>query len=290
MANLDLSNGTRELTRQDLAILLLYYLGFSKVRSLAHRLQRRAITRFITFHDVPEHYRQDFFGWMRFLRQSTNVVSMEDYFAGKLSATQTNMVITFDDGFRSWASVAAPVLLELGLPATFFICSGFVGLSDTQRDQFVRTRLMRAPFMTGKISGALDEDDVAQLAAAGFEIGGHTCNHVDLSNVNDRAELDCEIVEDKKRLEAVTGKPVRYFAYPYGASRNESISLPKVLEEAGFIGAVTTQPGLNMAGANAYLLRRDLASFPMPMSLFRARVLGTGDGVEFVKRFAERRG
>jgi peptidoglycan/xylan/chitin deacetylase (PgdA/CDA1 family) len=37
------------------------------------------------------------------------------------------VMITFDDGYRSCRDVALPILRELGVPATFFIATGFAG-------------------------------------------------------------------------------------------------------------------------------------------------------------------
>lgn len=39
---------------------------------------------------------------------------------------QNAFAITFDDGFRNNLTVAAPILRELGVPATFYVTSGFV--------------------------------------------------------------------------------------------------------------------------------------------------------------------
>jgi peptidoglycan/xylan/chitin deacetylase (PgdA/CDA1 family) len=36
------------------------------------------------------------------------------------------VVVTFDDGFRNNYSVAAPILDDLGVPATFYVCAGMI--------------------------------------------------------------------------------------------------------------------------------------------------------------------
>ena len=83
-----------------------------------------------------------------------------------------NIVITFDDGYKSWISKAAPALRELHMPATFFVSSGFLNLSEEQENEFARVRLKA----TRKITGSLREKDVRWLSGAGFTIGGHTLN------------------------------------------------------------------------------------------------------------------
>lgn len=58
----------------------------------------------------------------------------------------------------------------------------------------------------------------------GFELASHTVNHPPI----DRCPLSLvaqEIMEDRKAIEAVTGYPVRGFAYPFGSFTPEIISL-----------------------------------------------------------------
>ena len=80
------------------------------------------------------------------------------------------------------------------------------------------------------------------------------------------------------------GKEIHYFSYPFGSSQNSRIDLSELLKEAGYKGAVTTMSGLNRFGANPYLLCRELTNIPMAPCVFRARSLGTYEGVAFLKR------
>ena len=45
------------------------------------------------------------------------------------------VAITFDDAFQNFASVAAPLLYEHGLPATLFVVSGRVGRDNAWGDR-----------------------------------------------------------------------------------------------------------------------------------------------------------
>ena len=72
------------------------------------------------------------------------------------------VVLTFDDGCASHATIVAPILKRLGFGATFYI-SDF-GSFHTRKDWYLTWRQMKA------------------LAADGFEIGNHTKGHAALSS------------------------------------------------------------------------------------------------------------
>ena len=269
--------------RQDLCVLLLYYMGYSRYRNLILRVQRKPVTRFLAFHDILPEAFCNFRTNMYFLKKSTNVVSLRDFLLGRLSSEKINVVITFDDGYKSWISFAIPVLKELGLSATFFVSSGFVGLSQEDEARFLGSKLF-VSLGPRRITGGLSSGDVGRIVEEGFIIGGHTVNHCNLGKLRDSSQLRYEISEDKIRLEKLTGVKMEYFAYPSGAYYNPDIDLVEVLKESGYRGAVTAEPGFNRAGTGPYMLRRELTAASMPMRVFRARVYGNYDGVLFMKR------
>lgn len=71
---------------------------------------------------------------LRLLRRVSNVVplrqALEDLSEGR-SLPPRAVALTFDDGYLDNAAMAAPMLREYGLPATFFLVTGF--LSGTTR-------------------------------------------------------------------------------------------------------------------------------------------------------------
>ena len=127
--------------KQDLAVLLSYYLGYSGIRNVIFRLHHKPVARFVTFHDIIPESLERFKLNLYFLKKCTNAVSLDDFLSGRLSLEKVNVVITFDDGYKSWVSCAVPILKELRLPATFFVSSGFVGLSKEDGADFMRSRL-----------------------------------------------------------------------------------------------------------------------------------------------------
>jgi peptidoglycan/xylan/chitin deacetylase (PgdA/CDA1 family) len=269
--------------KQDIAVLLLHRLGYSKVRNLTLRLRGKSVSRFVTFHDLPPESVELFRAHLQFLKSHTNVVSLDDHFMGRLATDRINVVITFDDGYRSWATSAAPILRDLGLPAAFFVASGFVGLSDERQTAYLRSNLMLPPDSAQRSRG-LTVDDLRALAGDGFTIGGHTSNHCDLSVIRDAQVARNEIVEDKRVLEAMTRSAVDYFAYPFGAYANPCFDVASIVRESGYRGAVTTASGFNTPQTNPYLLHRELTPVSMAASVFQARTYGNYDAIRFMKR------
>jgi peptidoglycan/xylan/chitin deacetylase (PgdA/CDA1 family) len=269
--------------RQDLSVLVLYYLGYSKIRNSILRLQRKPVARFVMFHDLPSEELGSFEANLHFLKRSTNVVSLDDFFSGRLSSEKINVVITFDDGYKSWVSNAVPVLRKLKLPATFFLSSGFVGLSKGDEAKFMRSKLFLTPDRR-RVTGGLSYEDVRRIVKEGFTIGGHTLNHCNLAELRDSVQVRYEIAEDKMRLEGIIGRRIEHFAYPFGTYQNPEINLADVLRESGYRGAVTTESGFNSVETNPYLLHRELTSAFMSSRVFKANVYGNHDAVRFLRQ------
>ena len=138
---------------------------------------------------------------------------------------------------------------------------------------------------TAKTTGCLSYEDVKTIIEQGFIIGGHTINHCNLAELRSDAQVRHEIIEDKMRLERISGGNIRYFAYPFGAFYNPAIDLYKIVEESGYIGAVTTIPDFNDIRSNLYMLHRDLTSATMNFWTFKAKVYGNYDATRLLNNW-----
>jgi peptidoglycan/xylan/chitin deacetylase (PgdA/CDA1 family) len=145
---------------------------------------------------------------------------------GKLPARP--VVLTFDDGFANLIEHATPLLSELGFRATIFVVSGRCGqTNDWPNDG---SRIPRLPLLSWK--------ELAQMVAAGFEVGAHSVTHRPLTKIT-QAEAEQEIVESKTTIEDRLGMPVKTFAYPFGLfSRRHCDTVRQ-----HFRGAVSAQLG-----------------------------------------------
>jgi peptidoglycan/xylan/chitin deacetylase (PgdA/CDA1 family) len=99
-------------------------------------------------------------------------------------------------------------------------------------------------------------EQVAQLHAAGMEIGGHTVNHPILASLP-LEQARQEIAAGKARLEDIVQAPVGTFAYPNGRPgqdyKPEHVQLAR---ECGFTTAVSTTWGAASVHTDSFQLPR----------------------------------
>lgn len=63
---------------------------------------------------------------LRFLRRHAEVISAEEMLRLEAPPHGRHVLLTFDDGYREWATDVLPVLRAHGLAAAFFVATGFI--------------------------------------------------------------------------------------------------------------------------------------------------------------------
>jgi peptidoglycan/xylan/chitin deacetylase (PgdA/CDA1 family) len=228
---------------------------------------------------------------MEQVKRNFRVLSLEDALRaidGDLRLDRDACAVTFDDGYRDVYTRAAPILAELGIPATVFVPSGYVGSAR----RFTHDRLYAALWQLGRTrlpgnpaelvdaliarlpasdlsdlanqlearSGVKVDDDarvldpaeLKSLAQKGWEIGSHTIDHTVLTHEPPEKVTD-QLLLPKIDLESITGRPCRYFAYCNGL---HSPQLVAALEHCGYQGAVTTRDRPNRRGGDRFRVSR----------------------------------
>jgi len=172
---------------------------------------------------------------------------LNNFYEGAGALPAKPIIITFDDGYEDNYLAALPIMEKYNMRSTIFIVTGLVGTPDY-----------------------LSWQQIDDLEKRHTEIGSHTMTHVGLGEVSAENQRR-EIIGSKATLEQHIGKPIHFFAYPYGQITPISEEL---LREAGYLGACSGLAGLNDKGVNAYALRR--VNVPHPkygLGEFRLRLL-----------------
>lgn len=115
-----------------------------------------------------------------------------DYLAYGTALPAKPIMLTFDDTDLPQFTIAKPLMEKYGFKGMFFIMTVSLG---------------RPNYMS--------REQVKQLSDAGNEIGSHTWDHKNIKKFTD-ADWAIQIDKPTKTLEAITGKPVKYFAFPFG--------------------------------------------------------------------------
>jgi peptidoglycan/xylan/chitin deacetylase (PgdA/CDA1 family) len=120
-----------------------------------------------------------------------------------LAAGTRAVAISIDDGLADVEENACPLLARVGVTATLFVPSAFVGS---------RARWLSGPAGRRRL---LSWRAIDALARQGFEIGSHGHKHLAADiNFPDLVERDAR--RSRLELEDHLGRAVRSFAYPFG--------------------------------------------------------------------------
>jgi peptidoglycan/xylan/chitin deacetylase (PgdA/CDA1 family) len=202
---------------------------------------------------------------MQFLKDHYRVVSLgEAVKAVSTRGSATRLIaITFDDGYQDNATIAAPILRSLGLPACFFVATDMIG----SRRPFPHDVLQRR-----QTQEHMTWPQLRALSTEGFEIGSHTCSHVDLGAVS-TLQAERELHASRHRLEQELGIPIRLFAFPYGHRRNMRPATAAAARREYEV-CCSAYGGHNTAPINPGNVKRVVISTGVTFLTFRALIEG----------------
>ncbi len=150
------------------------------------------------------------------------------------------LALTFDDGYEDAYTYVLPLLKKYGFKGNFMFATGL--LSNK-----------------GYISWA-QAKEIAN--SEGMFVYNHTVSHAALGNIS-KEEVTREVLEAKKDIQEKLGKESTIFVYPYGSFSPEAIT---ILQQQGYIAALSTLPGMQQCeGIIMYLRRTRVGNAPLSL-------------------------
>jgi peptidoglycan/xylan/chitin deacetylase (PgdA/CDA1 family) len=230
--------------------------GWIIFQTRLHRLLRSNDAVIVLFHRVNDAYPNDpltftnrkFDAFVAFFGRFFEVVPLSEVLRRLENGgdgLRGTLAITFDDGYRGNATIAAPILEQRGQRACFFVTTDWIG--NHHVPWWDAEKNIDTKWMTW--------DQVRALRTAGHDIGSHTMTHPDLGVVSGEVAQK-EIEGGSSRLDKELGAHSGLFAYPFGGRKNMSEENQAVVNQLGLRCCLAAYGGTVRAGDDPLRLKR----------------------------------
>ncbi len=191
-----------------------------------------------------------------YLQSNHNVIALSDFLSAKREnrpLPNYSVVLTFEDGFQDFYTVAAGQLAQRCLPATVFIITDRAyGRLPPNGESF------------------LSWEQIRELARSGTEIGSHTCSHPKLPDLSPE-DVTKELADSRAAILEHLGAVHIPLSYPHGRTTD---SISRLAQSLGYSCAITTALGPNDRDADISRLNRTTIASDDDLATFAARVSG----------------
>ena len=190
---------------------------------------------------------------MRYLKnQGYRVINLKEFvefISLKRQLPRRSILLTFDDGYRSFSQYALPVLKNLGFTATLFVYTDYVGAG----------------------SNAFTWADLKKLQQEGFDVQAHSKSHGDMlraagepANEYEK-RLESELAQPRALFQKNLGFAPEILAYPYGRQDDAVVRRTK---ERGYSAAFTVRRQGSPSFVDPYRIHRSQVYPEMSMDDF----------------------
>lgn len=253
--------------RKALSLLLFLLLAATPVQAQAPD------TRFvaIAFHDVVDRREdrtadavttQSLVSFLDFLvAEGWTAISLDQVAAagaGGPPLPEKAVLLTFDDGYRSFYTRVYPLLLAYRMPAVLALVSGWMDVPAGGTLDYGGTRVPRETFVTWEEVRRMQASGLVEVASHSHDLhtvvplnregnsapAARTWAHDPLSATTEddaahKARIGADLARARSRILAETGKPPRALVWPFGRFSGPALQMAR---EAGFTMALTLEP------------------------------------------------
>jgi peptidoglycan/xylan/chitin deacetylase (PgdA/CDA1 family) len=202
-----------------------------------------AFVRVVNWHNTPESERGKLRAELAWYAKRYDPVLPEDldrfFETGHWGKSKPGILPVFYDGYLNNATVAAPVCDELGISAWFFPPTAFLSVDPTEQRAYADAHhITLVPQEREQPRLAMSWDDL-EVISRRHVVAAHTANHTQARHIVTTADVEREVLEPVRLIEAVTGTRPPAFAWLYGTPFDPSSLAWRAVLDAGIRYAVS---------------------------------------------------
>ena len=144
---------------------------------------------------------------IQWLNENCKIVPITKLLTERSQENKIQVALTFDDGYACLYDTVLPILNAVKAVGTVYLNTGWINQESRKTSCPDLGHYPGEQFLTWNEVVALDE--------AGWEIGSHGVEHIDLT-IQSSEVIRKELHDSKKEIEKQLKKPCHYFAYTFG--------------------------------------------------------------------------
>ena len=181
-------------------------------------VKKKSVFRIIMLHNVNKENFSKIKKNLIYLKKNYNFIDPKQFKKDFNLKNKKNLLITFDDGFKSNYYFAEKVLNKIGIKAVFFIITDFIKIdknSKVKKNLFKNIDIDKKIYHRDKLD-LMTLSDIKKLQKMGHVIGSHTKSHLMLSKIKSNKELKKEISRPLVFFKKNKINNYGFFAFPFG--------------------------------------------------------------------------
>ena len=176
--------------------------------------------RILVFHNINKEDYKMFYNYLLSLKKEWNFITpyqFENHINNKKKLKGKNLLITFDDGFKSNFHVEKEILSKLKIKCIFFVPTEFIKLKSLKKSkEFIGKNILDNYISNKNQDKNMTVNNLKSLLDKGHIIGSHTKTHANLGSIFDNKILKKEIIHSAQYLEKILNIKIKHFAFTYG--------------------------------------------------------------------------
>ena len=172
--------------------------------------------RILMLHNIEKRNFQLLENNLKMLKKNYNFINPNVLKKSNFPRGKNNLLLTFDDGFKSNYVFAKNVLKKLKIKGVFFIVSDLINSNNHKNKLIIKNIFPKKKLLNSSKFNAMSWNDVKKLEKMGHIIGSHTKSHLRLSDIKSLPNLRNQIIAPITVFKKNKIKKPIFFAYSFG--------------------------------------------------------------------------